>query len=491
MRKTLLLIFTFLSVSVSAQVHITPKAFLATTASRAEISAGECSVVNMSFYVFDTNMVPIKFTRLAEQLYGILPSLYGTSTIFLNGNIENIVGYREAIKGDSVTRYEIIKGAFCPVVSGDINIPTLSLKMRHMSLPERKDSAEVEYRSEPLTIHVKSDPLIPIGNTRTITAGHFKLLKVLRAKEVSVGEVFEYQILIDGRGNTSELFPVKINREKFDVNLISSVAEDIVQDDSVYANKTIKFEIAPKKGTHGVHNMSDIFGPIEYYDLVTKSMVELKAEGSIMVTDKPVTTRLNKLPSDSIKTILFVVDISQSMMIEDFLPSRLAFIKTQMEKVIKKGYAIEPIVFAGFAKPIQTRKSFAQFKDIDFKMINKRGTAIGDAIAFAILYSKSSGRKYSNKMIIAGDGDNTGGVLPTSMAAEVAKANGFIVYSLGIGTTREAPFGTDANGKHHYVTNTFQENDFKMLAAKTGGKYFKLTPTTNLEILLKDILTKP
>jgi hypothetical protein len=70
---------------------------------------------------------------------------------------------------------------------------------------------------------------------------------------------------------------------------------------------------------------------------------------------------------------------------------------------------IEPIVFAGYPKLINTRISTSTINDIDFNMIEKNVTAIGDAIVFAIQYANTSGRNYSKKIFITGDGDNTAG----------------------------------------------------------------------------------
>jgi len=117
-------------------------------------------------------------------------------------------------------------------------------------------------------------------------------------------------------------------------------------------------------------------------------------------------------------------------------------------------------------------------------------TAIGDGLATALLRLKDAQPK-SKVVILLSDGvSNTGAVEPDEAAASAAKL-GIKVYSIGIGTTsRRTPiFGTDFFGRRvvQYADMTFDEQQLKSIAAKTGGRYFAVNDREGLEAALAEI----
>jgi hypothetical protein len=315
-------------------------------------------------------------------------------------------------------------------------------------------------------------------------------------KEVATGEVFEYHMVISGTGGTAFMLSEVINRKEFEVNLVGVETDDFISNDTLYADKTIRYQIIPKTGVLGKKNISAILGPIRYYNTTTKTLEHVVPTKSITVSNKSKNNKIPtvKLSSDSTMTFLFLVDISQSMDIEDFTPRRLGFVKKELKELIDGGYSIEPIIFAGIVKPWATRTSLKSTDSISSDLIMDRGTAIGNAIWFAINYAKTSGRNYSKKIILAGDGDNTAGNISTSMAADYALANGYSIYTIGVGSPGKAPFGKDFFGNPHRVEDTFSEKDLKMISAKTKGQYFRMIPTAPAHQLIRNlklILAKP
>jgi hypothetical protein len=470
------------------------KAFLELRASKTQLKPGECTVIRFSFNVYDDNRARIHFYELAEQL-GKLSSLFNIPGVyFVPSRIDSIYGEKASINGKGFLRYTIHEKGICPIAPGDITIPSLTVKMKHITRVTY-DTTLVDYKTKAVTLHVGSVPpgiASQVKSTGIPVAGNYRFTEGWRPEKVNVGEAFKYSIFIDGKGNTASLFPSRINREKFEVDLIASESTDYIEHDTIYGGKALTFQILPKAGTEGTFKVSSIIEPIAYYNPVKKSMDMIVPEQSVIVTNNTVDTpKPERFPSDSTKTFIFLVDISTSMQVEDFNPNRLNYLKRQIADLISKGYAIEPIVFSAFAAPLSTRTRKREVSEIDYSLIKGRGTAVGDAILYAIQYIKTSGRNYSNKIFIAGDGDGTMESIPASMAGDYAKLNGFSICSVGVGTPGPAPFGTDAAGKKHIVYDTFSEKDLKILATKTNGRYVRLLPDGSLLTLLKPELLKP
>ena len=129
------------------------------------------------------------------------------------------------------------------------------------------------------------------------------------------------------------------------------------------------------------------------------------------------------------------------------------------------------------------------------EVINERllqeemATAIGDALALAVDRLKDVKAK-SKVIILLSDGESNAGVLEPAEAAEAAKAYGIKVYTIGVGSTGEAPFPTvDALGRKRLVRGNVKldEETLKMIAETTGGEYFNATNTAALEKVYEEI----
>lgn len=90
--------------------------------------------------------------------------------------------------------------------------------------------------------------------------------------------------------------------------------------------------------------------------------------------------------------IMLAIDISQSMQIEDFKPNRLEAAKDVARDFIKGRLQdrIGIVVFSGDAfslAPLTTDYDLLNtyLNDINFEMIESRGTAIGSALAVVII----------------------------------------------------------------------------------------------------------
>jgi Ca-activated chloride channel family protein len=126
--------------------------------------------------------------------------------------------------------------------------------------------------------------------------------------------------------------------------------------------------------------------------------------------------------------IMVAMDISQSMQIEDFTPNRLEAAKKVALEFIHGRIQdrIGLVVFSGDAfslAPLTTDYDLLRsyVKEINFEMIDNRGTAIGSALAVVTNRMRESEAK-SKVCILLSDGDNTAGNIDPVTAAELAAA---------------------------------------------------------------------
>jgi Ca-activated chloride channel family protein len=193
--------------------------------------------------------------------------------------------------------------------------------------------------------------------------------------------------------------------------------------------------------------------------------------------------------------IIIALDISGSMLAEDFNPNRLEASKDVAMDFISErpNDRIGLVIYAG--------ESFTQcpltsdhdvllnlFDGIQNGMIED-GTAIGMGLATAVNRLKDSEAK-SKVVILLTDGSNNSGSIPPVTAAEIAREFGVRVYTVGVGSMGEArmPF-QDQFGRVQYqnVPVRIDEKTLEDIASIADGKYFRATDKNKLENIYKEI----
>src|SRR3989339_2122072 len=192
--------------------------------------------------------------------------------------------------------------------------------------------------------------------------------------------------------------------------------------------------------------------------------------------------------------IAMVLDISGSMLAEDFKPNRLEAAKKVIDEFIK-GRTVDKIglvIFSGesFTQcPLTIDYSVLRnlLKDIQMGMIED-GTAIGNAIANGVNRLKDSKAK-SKVMILLTDGVNNAGHIDPLTAAQIAQKFGIRIYAIGVGTMGQAPypFQTPFGIRYQMVPVEIDENILKQIASATGGKYFRATNNRKLAQIYDEI----
>ncbi len=185
--------------------------------------------------------------------------------------------------------------------------------------------------------------------------------------------------------------------------------------------------------------------------------------------------------------IMLVIDISESMQIEDFKPNRMEAAKVVAENFIRGRFQdrIGIVIFSGDAyslSPLTTDYDLleAYLRDIDFDMIESRGTAIGSALAVATNRMRESDAK-SKVIILLSDGDNTAGNIDPLTAAELADAYNIKIYSVAVGKEGRVPFGKDFFGQPNYIENTLDETTLRKIAEIGNGEFYRVSDNKALE----------
>lgn len=193
--------------------------------------------------------------------------------------------------------------------------------------------------------------------------------------------------------------------------------------------------------------------------------------------------------------IVVALDISSSMLAEDFKPNRLEAAKEDAIRFIsgRPNDRVGLVVFAGesFTQcPLTTDHAVLinLINDVKSGMIED-GTALGVGLANSVSRLKESSAK-SKVVILMTDGINNCGEIPPLTAADIAKAMGVRVYTIGVGTQGQAPYPfVDQFGNKHYqkVDVEIDEEVLSQIATQTDGRYFRATSNKRLQEVYEQI----
>ena len=196
--------------------------------------------------------------------------------------------------------------------------------------------------------------------------------------------------------------------------------------------------------------------------------------------------------------MMLTVDVSNSMLAEDFQPNRLERTKYAIGKLFEglKQDRVGLVVFAGEPKvqlPITSDYRMAQAfaRRIDPSLVEVQGTAIGKALEQALLaFSSDTEQSHGRVIILITDGENHDD--DAIAVAERAAEMGVRIYTIGIGTPEGAPiqingdFIKDENGE--MVVSKLDEEALARIAEITGGAYVRsTTQSIGLDEIVKAI----
>lgn len=186
------------------------------------------------------------------------------------------------------------------------------------------------------------------------------------------------------------------------------------------------------------------------------------------------------------RDLLLAVDISQSMDARDFRDStnrridRLTAVKQVLDDFITKreGDRLGLILFGGGAYPqvpftLDHKTCRLLLNQAEVGMAGPQ-TVIGDAIGLGIKMFEESEVK-EKVLILLTDGNDTGSKMPPLKAAEIAKQNGIVIHTIGIGDP-------NAQGQDKVDLEAIKE-----IAEITGGKSYRGENSKGLESIYDEL----
>ena len=188
--------------------------------------------------------------------------------------------------------------------------------------------------------------------------------------------------------------------------------------------------------------------------------------------------------------IAIAIDVSSSMLAEDFAPSNRLEVAKEQATAFVRGRSADRIGLVAFAGEALTQVPVT----LDYPVLERAiaelavgqledGTAIGSGLATAVNRLRSA-EGTSKVVLLLTDGENNRGLIDPRTAAQTAKTYGVKVYTIGAvgasGARRRGGF---------FARSTFQvdEPTLRQIAAETGGKYFRATDTKSLVTIYDEI----
>lgn len=193
--------------------------------------------------------------------------------------------------------------------------------------------------------------------------------------------------------------------------------------------------------------------------------------------------------------IVMCMDVSGSMLAQDFLPNRLEAMKQVAIDFVEKRPTdrIGLVIFAGESFtvcPITTDRQMLKSHILSAQSsFLADGTAIGDGLSTSVERLRDS-KARSRVIILLTDGENQGGLIDPLTAKEIAKSVGIKVYTVGMGT--EGYASAPMQNETGQVTIQKQKVNIdepllRQIAAETGGLYFRARDNSSLQNIYTEI----
>lgn len=182
--------------------------------------------------------------------------------------------------------------------------------------------------------------------------------------------------------------------------------------------------------------------------------------------------------------IMLVIDLSKSMLIDDYSDSgrtvtRLQAIKPVIEAFINRrdndrigmvvfgdqAFTLAPLTFDHDWLRLQTGRLYAG--------VAGENTAMGDGLGVALSRLEQverieKGKRLGAFVVLLTDGQNNRGALQPLESASIAAERGIPVYTIGAGSEQRALFGFGPR-----LGNSLDEQTLSEIAEATGGSYFR------------------
>lgn len=230
--------------------------------------------------------------------------------------------------------------------------------------------------------------------------------------------------------------------------------------------------------------------------------VTISALSILALVNPKIGSKLKTITREGVD-IVFVMDVSKSMLAEDIKPSRLDQSKQLVSKMLNEFVSdrVGIVVYAGKAYPqlpLTTDYSAAKMflKNVNTDIVPSFGTDVGSAVDLALDYFENTAEKKNQCIILLSDGEDHEN---TSMPwAKEAKEKGVLIHTVAIGKESGAPIPIDENGRAVYkkdkegqiVLTKMNPKFLSQIANTTQGRFLDGNNTgTTIESVKEALLT--
>lgn len=212
--------------------------------------------------------------------------------------------------------------------------------------------------------------------------------------------------------------------------------------------------------------------------------------------------------------VVLVLDVSNSMLVEDAEPSRLELQRRAAHRLLAAlpGARVGVVVFAGRASvltpPTTDHRAVAMYLDAAGPDVAAQtGSALDAALRQATaLLAGTPAREGARAAVLLSDGERIAAAAPDDVLAEAARragALGVTIHALGIGTpeggvvpdvdpatgARRGPKTDPLTGET--AVSRLDESTLRALAAATGGRYARLHDAAGADALAARLRREP
>lgn len=194
--------------------------------------------------------------------------------------------------------------------------------------------------------------------------------------------------------------------------------------------------------------------------------------------------------------IVIAIDVSSSMLAEDFAPSNRLTVAKQQATSFVRGRTADRIGLVSFAGEAITQVPVT----LDYAALERSigaldvglledGTAIGSGLATAVARLRRVPGK-ERVVLLLTDGENNRGLIDPRTAARTAEAFGIKVYTVGVGTDGEARVpvaGAMGGFRYDVLPVRIDEALLTEIAESTGGQYFRARDAEALGRIFRQI----
>ncbi len=205
--------------------------------------------------------------------------------------------------------------------------------------------------------------------------------------------------------------------------------------------------------------------------------------------------RAETIRADGISIVL-ALDVSTSMLAEDFQPDNRLVVAKQTIKEFIRGRSQDQVAVVAFAGEALTQVPLTLDYPVLLAAVDnlqpgqlEDGTAIGTGLITATNRLRGAAGR-SRVVILLTDGENNRGTIDPRTAAQAAAALGVRVYTIGVGTEGVAPvpvgrgvFGLRYENRPVRIDEALLED----IASQTGGRYFRARDAQALKRIYEQI----